>query len=118
MDSLVPVGVVGQSGAAEAAERLRGFRGELYRCLERRADELFELTDALLCADGPVSSLVGLSLVPEHRRGHGALYDAVNVGRVDVERLRRALAHLPLARVFGGGGVLAVAATAGLRPGA
>src|SRR3954453_19873081 len=116
MDSLVPVGVVGQSGAAEAAERLRGFRGELYRCLERRADELFELTDALLCADGPVQTLVGLCLAPEHRRGHGALYDAVNVGRVDVERLRRVLAGLPLSRMFGGRIVLAVDATPWLRP--
>ena len=34
--------------------------------------------------------------MPEHRRGHGALYDAVNAGRVDVGRLRRALAGLPL----------------------
>src|SRR3954463_9496608 len=101
MDSLVPVGVVGQSGAAEAVERLRGFRGELYRCLERRADELFELTEALLCADGPVSSRVGLSRPPEHRRGHGALYDAVNVGRVDAERLGRVLPSLPLPRMFG-----------------
>src|SRR3954452_978053 len=116
MDSLVPVGVVGQSGAAEAAERLRGFRSELYRCLGRRADELFELTDALLCADGPVSSLVGLCLAPEHRRGHGALYDAVNVGRVDVERLGRVLACLPLPRMFGGRIVLAVDATPWLRP--
>jgi hypothetical protein len=32
---------------------------------------LFELTDALLCADGPVTTLVGLSLAGEHRRGHG-----------------------------------------------
>src|SRR3954449_7445972 len=111
MDSLVPVGVVGQSGAAEAAERLRGFRGELYRCLERRADELFELTDALLCADGPVSSLVGLCLAPEHRRGHGALYDTVNVGRVDVERLGRVLACLPLTRIFGGRGGLGAVGT-------
>src|SRR3954464_13695797 len=116
MDSLVPVGVVGQSGAAEAAERLRGFRGELYRCLERRAGELFESTDARLCADGPVSSLVGLCLAPEHRRGHGALYDAVNVGRVDVERLGRVLARLPLTRIFGGRIVLAVDATPWLRP--
>src|SRR3954464_14662550 len=102
--------------AAEEADRLRGFRGELYGCLGRRADELFELTEALLCADGPVSSLVGLCLAPEHRRGHGALYDAVNVGRVDVERLRRALARLPLLRMFGGRIVLAVDATAWLRP--
>src|SRR4051812_33513014 len=116
MDSLNLVGVVDQSVAAAAADRLRAFRGELYRCLERRADELFELTDALLCADGPVSTLVGLCLAPEHRRGHGALYDAVNVGRVDVERLGRVLACLPLTRMFGGRIVLAVDATPWLRP--
>src|SRR5213080_713237 len=112
MDSLNPVGVVDQG----AADRLRGFRGELYGCLGRRADELFELTDALLCTEGPVCSLVGLCLAPEHRRGHGALYDAVNVGRVDVEGLRRVLACLPVPRLFGGRIVLAVDATAWLRP--
>ncbi len=52
VDSLDSVGAVGQSVTAEAAERLRGFRGQLYGCLGRRADELFELTDALLCAEG------------------------------------------------------------------
>ena len=116
MTSLPLVDGVEKSLAAEAADRLRAFRGELYGCLGRRADELFELTDALLCADGPVSTLVGLCLAPEHRRGHGALYDAVNVGSVDVERLHRALAHLPLARLFGGRIVLAVDATPWLRP--
>src|SRR4051795_4172903 len=116
MDSVHLAGGVDQSVAAAAADRLRAFRSELYRCLGRRADELFELTDALLCADGPVSSLVGLCLTPEHRRGHGALYDAVNVGRVDVERLRRALAGLPLSRMFGGRIVLAVDATPWPRP--
>jgi len=68
--------------AAEAADRLRAFRGALYGCLRRRADELFELTEALLCAEESVRSLVGLCLTPEHRRGHGALYDAVNHGAV------------------------------------
>src|SRR4051812_10440748 len=115
MDSLNPVGVVDQSVAA-AADRLRAFRGELYGCLGRRADELFELTDALLCTEGPVCSLVGLCLAPEHRRGHGALYDAINVGQVDVERLREVLACLPLSRMFGGRIVLAVDATSWLRP--
>jgi DDE superfamily endonuclease len=43
-----------------------------------------------------VGVLAELSLEPEHRRGHGALYDAVNRGRVEVARLRRALAGLPL----------------------
>jgi hypothetical protein len=116
MDSLHPPGGVQKRLAAEAAELLRGFRGELYGCLERRADELFELTDAVLCADGPVHTLVGLCLTAEHRRGHGALYDAVNVGRVDVERLGRVLARLPLTRIFGGRIVLAVDATPWLRP--
>src|SRR5436305_12501298 len=100
MDSLNPVGVVDQSVAAAAAERLRAFRSELYGCLGRRADELFELTDALLCAEGPVRSLVGLCLAPEHRRGHGALYDALNCGTVDADRLRHRLARLPVPRVW------------------
>src|SRR4051795_6607718 len=116
MNSLPLADAVEKDLAGQATDRLRGFRSELYRCLGRRADELFELTDALLCADGPVSTLVGLCLTPEHRRGHGALYDAVNVGRVDVERLGRVLACLPLPRMFGGRIVLAVDATPWLRP--
>jgi DDE superfamily endonuclease len=82
----------------------------------RRADELFELTEALLCAEGSVRSLVGLGLTPEHRRGHGALYDALNHGSVDADRLRTRLAELPLPRMFGGRIVLAVDATPWLRP--
>jgi DDE superfamily endonuclease len=85
-----------EGGAGQARERLAGFRRELYRCLTARADSLFELADAVLCADGPVKTLAGLSLAPEYQRGHGALYDAVNCGRVDIARLRRALAGLPL----------------------
>src|SRR4051812_37835777 len=77
---------------AEAIDVLAGFREQFYRCLSARADALFELADALLCTDGPVKTLVGLSLAPEHRRGHGALYDALNHGRIDVEQLRRQLA--------------------------
>ena len=34
--------------------------------------------------------------MPEYRRGHGAVYDALNAGRVSIGRLRRALAGLPL----------------------
>ncbi len=34
---------------------LVGFRREFYACLTARADALFELTDAVLCADGPVT---------------------------------------------------------------
>jgi len=83
-------------GAAAAREALAGFRGEFYRCLTARADELFELGDAVLCADGPVRDLAGLSLAPGHRRGHGAVYDAVNAGAVQIGRLRWAVGCLPL----------------------
>ena len=65
------------AGGGPAAVLSR-FRREFHACLTARADELSELTDAVLCAHGPVRSLAGLSLAPEHRRGHGALYDAVN----------------------------------------
>jgi DDE superfamily endonuclease len=85
-----------EDGRSAARDRLSSFRQELYSCFTARADALFDLADAVLCAEGPVKTLVGLSLVPEHRRGHGALYDAVNAGRVEVARLRRALAGLPL----------------------
>src|SRR5215813_11618287 len=75
----------------ESLAVLSRFRADFRACLTARADELFELADAVLCAGGPVRVLAGLSLVPEHRRGHGALYDAVNAGRVEVARLRRAV---------------------------
>jgi hypothetical protein len=86
----------GDDGAARARGVLAGFRRELYRCFTARADALFELADAVLCAEGPVRTLVGLSLAPEHRRGHGGMYDGLNAGRVDVARLRRSLAALPV----------------------
>jgi hypothetical protein len=68
------------AGSAGELSTLSVFREALYDCPTRRADALFELCDAVLCAEGPVCSLVGLSLAAEHRRGHGALYDAVNAG--------------------------------------
>ena len=67
---------------------------------------------------GRSGTLAGLSLAPEHRRGHGALYDAVNHGRVDIGRLRRSLAGLPLPRAADGRLVLAADVSNWLRPGA
>src|SRR5438067_12966346 len=83
---------------------LSAFRTDFYDCLTARADALFEVTDALLCTDGPVKSLVDLVLAPEHRRGHRALYDALSSGRVDVERVRRVMAGLPVPRAADGVG--------------
>jgi hypothetical protein len=88
--------VQGGAGDEQARGMLVRFRGELYRCFARRGDALFELCDAVLCRPERVHMLAELSLEPECRRGHGAVYDAVNAGRVQVARLRRALAGLPL----------------------
>src|SRR5215207_3866089 len=74
---------------------LAAFRREFCASLTARTDALFELTEAVLCADGPVTSLVELTLAAEHRRGHGAMYDALAAGRVEPARLRRALTTLP-----------------------
>ena len=97
---------------------LSRFRRDFHACLTTRADELFELADAVLCADGSVRDLAGLSLAAEHRRGHGALHDAVSHGRVDIGRLRRSLARLGLPRAAGGQLVLAADVSSRLRPGA
>jgi hypothetical protein len=75
---------------------LAAFRAGLYRCFAKRPDALFELADALVCKPERVHMLAELSLEPECRRGHGAVYDAVSCGDVRIARLRRALAGLPL----------------------
>jgi hypothetical protein len=106
------------AASVEPLAVLSRFRLDFHACLTARADELSELADAVLCADGPVRTLAGLSLVPEHRRGHGALYDAVNHGRIGISRLRRALAGLALPRAADGRLVLAADVSNWLRPGA
>jgi hypothetical protein len=51
--------------------QLRAFRAELHACRTRRADALFELADALLCAEA-MPSLPHLSLEAVHQRGWAA----------------------------------------------
>jgi hypothetical protein len=98
-----------------ALGELTTFRHELYECLSARADALFELTD---CAVHPgAGPLVGGPvLAPEHRRGHGALYDGINHGRVDVTRLRNLVATQRLPTAVDGRIVLAVDVSPWLRP--
>jgi hypothetical protein len=95
---------------------LSGFRERFYQCLASRADALFELADAVLCGDGPVTSLAELSLTAEHRRGHGAGYDAINHGHIEIDRLRTTLAGLPLPRAANERIALAVDVSHWLRP--
>jgi hypothetical protein len=81
---------------SERRSDLGAFRCGLYGCLTRWADALFELSDALLCASGPVTSIPSLSLETEFTRSHGSLYKALERGRIDEERLRSLLvAHRP-----------------------
>src|SRR3712207_486214 len=92
MDSLTLADGVDQSLITAGLQR---FRGELYRCLGRRRDALFELVDALLAAE-TMPSLPHLSLVPVHRRGWGSVYAALSVGEIDTERIAQVLAaHTP-----------------------
>ena len=106
------------SGPVPQSAVLAGFREGFHRCLTRRADALFCLADAVLCAGGRVTDLARLSLVPEFGRGHGALYDSLNAGRADVPRLGRLLAGLPLPAWPDRRVRLAVDVTFWLRPGA
>jgi len=78
--------------SAQNLDALRAFRDSFYQCFGRRADALFELTDALLTV-GSVPSPVHLSLAPVHRRGWGSLYAALSHGRIDEGSLREALAR-------------------------
>jgi hypothetical protein len=109
-------GRAGNQGADEALAVLRWFRLELYRCFTARGDALSELADAVLCAGHPVRVLAELSLVPEHQRGHGGLYDGLNAGRIDIARLRWSLASLPLPAWPDGQIRLAVDVSNWLRP--
>ncbi|GAA3851758.1 hypothetical protein GCM10022403_098990 [Streptomyces coacervatus] len=87
--------VLAQVGEQGVFAELSRFRTASYGCLSARADAFFELTDALLCADGPVRTPVELSLIAEHQRSYGSLYGASNHGRLDVDRLRDLLASMP-----------------------
>ncbi len=85
---------------SDALHALGTFRRSFYECLHRRADALFELSAALLTADGggAVPSPVHLSLQAPHRRGWGSLYVALLWrGRIDAQALRKLLVHHPLA---------------------
>jgi hypothetical protein len=92
------------------------WRGQFYGCLTRRADALFELADAVLCASGPVVSLPELTLDPVYRRGHGAMYDALAAGEIDLARFRMCLVGLALPRGSTGQLRLAVDVTPWPRP--
>ncbi len=63
---------------AQDGEQARGvlaaFRGELFRCFGKYRDTLAEVCDAVLCKQDRVHMAAELSVEPECRRGHGAVY--------------------------------------------
>ena len=59
---------------------LQAFRHGLYECLERGANGLFNLADALL-SQPQAQSLAQLSLSPFFQRGWPSLYQAIQDGR-------------------------------------
>src|ERR1035441_3919077 len=81
----------------QARVRLVAFRRELHGCFTRRADALPELTDAILCAGGPVRSPAELPVEPEFRRGHGSVHDARAGGRDGAPKRRPARGARPRA---------------------
>ena len=93
-----------------------GSAGSCTGCFTARADALCELCDAALCTQDRVHMLAELSLEPGHQRGHGALYDALNCGKVQAARLRWALAGVPLPAWDDGRIRLAVDVSNWLRP--
>ncbi len=117
MDVSVPYAACrAEPDRAASLDDLAWFRVELYGCLTARADALFELTDAVLCSEGPVTTLVELCLAGVYRRGHGALYGAVNAGRIELARLRWSVVNTPLPRDRDGRIRLAVDVSNWLRP--
>ena len=105
----------GQDGE-QARGLLAAFRGELFGCFGKYRDTLAEVCDAVLCKQDRVHMAAELSLEPECRRGHGAVYKALNRGQVQVARLRWALAALPLPAWDDGRIRLAVDVSNWLRP--
>lgn len=64
------------------------YRDDLFDCLTARGDELFELADALLCADGPVSGFVdGIRFWLNFRDAH-TVSDGWNLTRSPGSRLK------------------------------
>lgn len=85
---------------------LNEFRHEMYDCFGNAKDALFNLVDAL-SSEGGANSLPELSFSPFFERSWASVYEALEDGQIDAERLRQLFmdfAPLPEAgeRVFVG----------------
>src|SRR5436189_4089012 len=62
-------------------------REDIYQCMKRASDALFNLTDALL-SESQATSLAELSLSPRFERKWPSVYEALEDGSLDLEKLR------------------------------
>lgn len=69
--------------------RLKAFRQQAYKSLEREANALFNLCDALL-SETTAGSVPELSLSPHFQRRWSSIYQALKRGRMNVASLREA----------------------------
>src|SRR5229473_6435136 len=67
---------------------LNRLRQQMYSCFERSRDALFNLSDALL-SEPQARSLPELSLSVFFERQWSSVYEALQDGRINVERLRK-----------------------------
>lgn len=77
---------------------LTQFRQQVYALLEKQADVLFELTDAVIQTPQP-ASFTELALAPALTRGWSSLSEALSTGRLDAAALHKlCLTQLPAGR--------------------
>jgi len=67
---------------------LKEFRHGMYTCFGNAKDALFNLVDAL-CSEAGASSFPELSFSPFFERTWASLYEALEDGQIDAERLRK-----------------------------
>jgi hypothetical protein len=75
---------------------LEQVRQQIYACFERRADALFQLTDALL-GESQAKSLAELSLSSNFQQKWTSVYAALQDGRINIEHIRATLVPALLA---------------------
>jgi hypothetical protein len=75
---------------------LQQVRQQMYGCFGRSADALFNLSDALL-SESQARSLPELSLSVFFQRRWPSVYEALQDGRINVERLREVFVETLLA---------------------
>jgi hypothetical protein len=94
---------------------LRRFRHELYHCLTRAQDALFDLSDALL-TEPSAHSFVELSQAASFQRAWPSLYEALEDGQIDRTALRRLFVSALPRPMFGTRLLLGLDTSSILRP--